>query len=356
MAQLTTIRHLVVQKRCFRPPHGESGPLIHLIRRSTATAASPRGVTGDLSAPSRTVLLVAAATVVLAACASPAPTERFEPSGAPSSDGASSEGSGSEGSLRGLTYWSEGDETLKLDACPAQGVPADVGAPAVVIVHGGGFTSGDRSEPGVRALCDAVARSGAAAFAISYRLAPEHVYPDQLDDLARAVGWLRQPEQVQRFSLDPARVGVIGSSAGAILAQQLATRGDGPIDAGSRVAAVVSLSGVSQMGPRSARLGRPSPAAAGVVLGYLGCDDVASCPQGEEASPIAAVDPSDPPMLLVNGSDELVPAEQAETMAAALQRAGVDHEVVIVPGSRHGLALLDEAVRRDVVTFMKENL
>lgn len=269
-----------------------------------------------------------------------------------------SEGSGSEGSgsLRGVTYWSEGDEALKLDACPAQGVPADVGAPAVVIVHGGGFTSGDRSEPGVRALCEAVARSGAAAFAISYRLAPEHVYPDQLDDLARAVGWLRQPEQVQRFSLDPARVGVIGSSAGAILAQQLATRGDGPLDAGSRVAAVVSLSGVSQMGPRSASLGRPSAAATGVVLGYLGCDDVTACPRGVEASPISAVDPSDPPMLLVNGSDELVPAEQAEAMGAALESAGVNHEVVVVPGSQHGLALLDQTVRRDVVSFLEENL
>lgn len=288
--------------------------------------------------------IAAVAAVLLVACAPSAPAERFDPGGSPSAE-----------SLSGLTYWSEGEDSLKLDACPAQDASEEA-VPAVVIVHGGGFTSGERQDPGVKSLCAAVARSGAAAFVISYRLAPEHVYPAQLDDLAHAVEWLREPEQVQRFSLDPARVGVIGSSAGAILAQQLATRGEGPLDQGSRVAAVVSLSGVSEMGPAGARLGEPSPAAADIVLDYFSCTEISSCSRAAQASPTEAVDPSDPPMLLVNGSDELVPAEQAEAMAAALQRAGVDHEVVIVPGSRHGLALLDETVRRDVVSFMEENL
>ncbi len=208
----------------------------------------------------------------------------------------------------------------------------------------------------MRTLCTAAAREGVAAFAISYRLAPEHRYPAQLEDLENAVEWLRQPEQVERFSIDPGRIGVIGSSAGAILAQQLATEGEGALDEGSRVAAVVSLSGVSEMGPEGLQLGRPSPEAADIVLGYLGCADLASCPEAADASPIGAVDPSDPPMLLVNGSDELVPVEQAEAMSEALEGAGVDHEVVTVPGSAHGLALLGPDVRSAIVAFVKENL
>ncbi len=330
------------------------------IAPSTVPIPAPR------PARAATAACLAVAAALLAACASPEPLERYEPSGGPTSGE----------SVRGLTYWGEGEESLKLDACPAAGTAAATGAggspapgpegssapagsegvPAMIIVHGGGFTSGDRSDPGVANLCAEVAGSGIAAFAISYRLAPEHRYPAQLDDLRHAVEWVREPEQVQRFTLDPARVGVIGSSAGAILAQQLATSGEGPLDQGDRVRAVVSLSGVSEMGPRGARLGEPSPQAADIVLGYLGCTEITSCPPAAQASPTRDVDPSDPPMLLVNGSDELVPAEQAEAMGAALARAGVDHEVVIVQGSRHGLALLEPTVRSEIASFVEENL
>ena len=329
-------------------------------RRPTRGRSPAR--TGAGRALAACCLLALAAT----SCAADPPTERFRPAApAPAPAPATTEG---------ITYWSEGEQSLQLDACapppgtvlppasatdpPASATdpPASPGVPAVVVVHGGGFTTGGRTDPGVRALCTDVARLGAAAFTISYRLAPEHVWPDQVDDLARAVAWLREPAQVQRFGLDPARVAVIGSSAGAVLAQQLATRGQGPLDQGSRVAAVVSLSGVSVMGPRALELGEPAPAAAEPILAYLGCEAVTRCPQAQQASPISSVDPTDSPLLLVNGSDELVPAEQAEAMGAALRAAGVAEQVVVRPGDRHGLALLDTTVRRDVKTFLEEHL
>lgn len=303
---------------------------------------------------SRRAVAVAAcwplAALLLASCAGAPPAERFRPEAPP--------GAGADATTD-ITYWSEGQESLQLDVClPPEDddAPSPAALPAVVIVHGGGFTSGGRDEPGVRALCDEIAATGTAAFAISYRLAPQHVWPAQVDDLARAVEWLRQGEQVERFGIDPARVGVIGSSAGAIIAQSLATRGEGPLDQGSRVKAVVSLSGVSSMGPEGLRLGKPTPAAADLVLGYLGCSTITDCPQAQGASPISAVDPTDPPVLLVNGSDELVPRQQAEAMGEALRSAGVAEQVVVRPGSGHGLALLDPDVRRDVKTFLEEHL
>lgn len=300
------------------------------------------------------------AVLLLASCASAPPAQRFRPEATTGADA---------GVEADITYWSEGAESLQLDACPsprgvvlARSSPAGTspspapGVPAVVVVHSGGFTTGSRDEPGVRALCTEIARMGVATFAIGYRLAPQHTWPAQVDDLAHAVEWLRQPAQVERFGLDPARVGVVGSSAGAIMAQSLATRGDGPLDQGSRVDAVVSLSGVSVMGPEGLELGKPTPAAADLVLGYLGCSAITDCPQAKDASPISAVDPTDPPVLLVNGSDELVPRQQAEAMGAALRSAGVDGQVVIRPGGQHGLALLDPDVRRDVKTFLEEHL
>ena len=80
---------------------------------------------------------------------------------------------------------------------------------------------------------------------------------------------LRAPEQVERFGLDPAKIGLLGSSAGAILAQTYATSGTGPTDEGSRVGAVVSLSGVSLLTEAALQLGVPSPEAAAMALNYL---------------------------------------------------------------------------------------
>jgi acetyl esterase/lipase len=225
-----------------------------------------------------------------------------------------------------------------------------------VLVHGGGFTSGDRASGGMRGLCESMAEHGYAAFSIDYRLAPEYTFPAQVDDLGHAVQWLRQPAQTRRFHIDPAHVGVIGSSAGAIMAQNLGTRGTGPLDADERVAAVVSLSGVSLMTAEAAHLGHPSPAAAQLVLSYLGCTSPAQCPQSAAASPISAVDASDPPMLLVNGTDEIVPREQPEAMLSALRAAGVPADLVLVDGSDHGAGLLDGDVRSSIHSFLRTYL
>jgi Prolyl oligopeptidase family len=54
------------------------------------------------------------------------------------------------------------------------------------------------------------------------------------------------------------------------------------------------------------------------------------------ASPISHVDPSDAPILLTNGEvDQLVPPDQAVRMAAALEAAGVSHELVLIPDAGH---------------------
>lgn len=289
-----------------------------------------------------TVLAVVLAIVGLASCREPgAPPERLTtpPGVEVQAD---------------LIYWSQGGESLRLDACLPRG--AEEPTAAVLLLHGGGFTSGNRNSGGMRRLCEQIAQRGMAAFPTDYRLAPEFTYPAQVDDVGNAVAWLREPEQLERFGIDPDRIGVVGSSAGAIIAQSLGTRGSGPSDTGGRVGAVVSLSGVSVMTPEAQDLGEPSPRATELVLGYLGCVSVADCPLAVEASPISAVDPSDAPMLLVNGTGEIVPHEQAEAMAAALQEAGVPADLVIRETPDHGLALLNADVRRSMISFLETHL
>ena len=81
-----------------------------------------------------------------------------------------------------------------------------------------------------------------------------------------------------------------------------------------------------------------------------------TCPERwEDASPITHVDPTDAPLLLANSDDELVPVDQARAMAARLDTAGVVHQLVVVPGRRHGHDLRDE-VWPATVAFLDDHL
>lgn len=89
-----------------------------------------------------------------------------------------------------------------------------MGAPAVVEVHGGSWSSGDRSY-GVR-YCNALAERGLVVASIDFRQGPEHHHPAGSDDVAAAVEWLRS--EADDHGVDPTRVALVGSSSGGHLA------------------------------------------------------------------------------------------------------------------------------------------
>lgn len=92
------------------------------------------------------------------------------------------------------------------------------GLPAVLYLHGGGFTVG--SLDGVDELCRLIATgAGCAVFSVEYRLAPEHPYPAALDDVRAAHAWLIA--EATALGVDGRRVAVAGDSAGAGLAAGL---------------------------------------------------------------------------------------------------------------------------------------
>lgn len=101
----------------------------------------------------------------------------------------------------------------------------DRALPGVLWIHGGGYVIGAAAQDD--AVCRHLARAlPAVVVAVDYRLAPEHPFPEPLDDCARVLTWLAtQP------SVDPTRLAVAGASAGGGLAAALALRwrdGDGP--------------------------------------------------------------------------------------------------------------------------------
>lgn len=84
-------------------------------------------------------------------------------------------------------------------------------------MHGGGFTQGDKHSPGSpfydNIMLWAVA-NGMVGVNMTYRLAPQHQWPAGAQDVAAAVAWTKA--NVSRFGGDPARVFLMGHSAGAI--------------------------------------------------------------------------------------------------------------------------------------------
>src|SRR5271154_6328813 len=145
-----------------------------------------------------------------------------------------------------VAYGVAGGESLLLDVHePANnsGKPR----PAVVLVHGGGWTSFDKST--MRALAQFLALAGFVAVPVNYRLFHDDAtrWPAQLDDVQRAVRWVRANSA--KYNFDPLHVGAYGHSAGAQIATLLGmmeTRDNSDALLGkysSKVQAVVDASG-----------------------------------------------------------------------------------------------------------------
>jgi acetyl esterase/lipase len=231
--------------------------------------------------------------------------------------------------------------------------------PAVLVVHGGRWEKGDKREWAADA--DTLARGGFVAFVADYRLdcdpaqPPPGVDPElcgnhapaPVNDLAAAMRWVRA--NAAAYGADPASVGALGGSAGGNLALMLATRG---IPAGDRPEAVVSWSGNTELWRYD--LARNPPNAEAIAERYVGCpyEGTGACPvRWTAASPITHVTPGDSPTYLANSMAELIPVKEARHMAAALDAAGVQHVLRLLPGSLHERAYEDVEVSPGVTVF-----
>lgn len=246
----------------------------------------------------------------------------------------------------GIAYGA--DPAQRIDVCLPRG-EATTERAAILLVHGGSWARGSRTDPVWRDTCTWLASAGYVVANVDYRLAPEHPFPAGIDDVTAALAWLRSPETLATYRIDPERVGAFGGSAGGNLASLLATAGSGDWDAVDRVAAVVTMSAPLDLTGADVRddfVDRQ--------LSYLACDDLARCPAAELASPATFVDATDPPFLVVHGDDEMIPLAQAQAFTAALEHADVPVQLAVVPSQHHSIGLLTESdVRETILAFLE---
>lgn len=230
-------------------------------------------------------------------------------------------------------------------------------APAVVIIHGGGWRSGNRAVH--NELAWSFAQRGYVAVTISYRLAPDHVFPAQIEDAKCAVRYLRA--HAKQYKLDPDRIGAVGLSAGAHLSIMLAAmdkddglEGDGGwLHMPSKVQAAVSF-----VGPTDLTADDLPETTREIVKGFLGGDKTEKAEAYKKASPITYVSEGDSPMLLFQGTkDPLIPNTQAYRMTEAMTKHKVPGRIELIIGAGHGWGG-EELTRtvNEMFTFFGEHL
>ena len=235
----------------------------------------------------------------------------------------------------GLAYARYGERELQLDLFRPR---ARAGAlPAIVCIHGGGWSRGDRT--GMRPLAQAIAARGFVAVTISYRLSGEAKFPAALHDAKAAVRWLRA--NAATYGIDPDAIGVTGHSAGGHLAALLATsggvaelEGDGGHAAfSSRVQACVA--GGAQTDFETSRIaGLSSRPDDPHYTPFLGGSQSALPRLYALASPRRHLDRTDPPLAFVTG--ELDDAStRADDIRRDLMRHGIATGLTVVPKAPH---------------------
>lgn len=204
--------------------------------------------------------------------------------------------------------------------------------PAILVFPGGGysFLSDREAEPIAKAFFGA----GFQAFVLRYSIGEKAVFPRPLVDASLAMAHIRT--HAQAYNIDPARVFVIGFSAGGHLAASLGTMYDDPM---------ASFPGMEP------GINRPT----GMILSYaVTCVDmkkiVATFVRAvggdltreklDRISPAERVSAATVPAFIWHTADDpVVPVEHALTMASRLAACGVPFEAHIFPAGPHGLSL-----------------
>lgn len=204
-------------------------------------------------------------------------------------------------------------------------------APGVLLVHGGAWQVGEPAQ--LRGYGFLIGRHGYVCVIPQYRLSAVAQWPSQLHDVKAAVRWMRA--NAADLGLDPHRIAASGNSSGGHLALLLAGTGarqdlegsGAHLEQSSAVQAAVAFYGPSAL-ERNGSMLRQSVAA---LMGPAAADS-----DYLDASPVAHVDSSFPPtMLLHSNLDDLVPPAQSIAMYHALRQHDVPCELHMFDGQPH---------------------
>jgi acetyl esterase/lipase len=200
----------------------------------------------------------------------------------------------------------------------------------VVVIHGGGWDNGDRTQ--LARMNHYLAQCGYAVAAVSYGLAPKHIWPSQADDIGAAIRYLKN--NAPSLGVDAQRFVLFGRSAGGQLATAYAYGRPDPA-----VRGVISLYGPHDQ-VFAWQYSREDDIlnATKLLRQFLGGTPETAGAAYTSASAYLIATKSSPPTLLIHGAnDSLVWHKQSERMHAKLDELGVPNAFVSLPWATHAL-------------------
>jgi acetyl esterase/lipase len=243
-------------------------------------------------------------------------------------------------------------------------LPADSSSsqyPAVLIIHGGGWSGGDKHGTREQIAGTNLARQGYVCASINYALCnagdtSNPSWPQNIYDCKKAIQFLRK--NAATYKIDPNHIGVIDGSAGGHLAALLGVAGVDvglePIDGqyvgtSTNVQAVVDMYGITDLATWNTSAGQR----------YLGCS-LQNCPDTwHKASPIFNVTSDDPPFLILHGTaDTTVSLDQSLRFVDELELKNVHVELMEITGAPHSFAIQMKGLdlRPAIVSFFDKYL
>jgi acetyl esterase/lipase len=242
-----------------------------------------------------------------------------------------------------IVYISYGSRKIHLDIySPSQ---KNKLIPAVLLIHGGGWRSGNRQME--IPMAQFLASHGYIAATVEYRLSPEALYPAALIDIKAAIKWLRA--NCTRFHIDTNKIALYGCSAGGQLAALLGTSNENPavpnynpafppgsteINHSSRVQAIIDIDGVLDMtdpneSGKDTNSNKPSSG-----KNWFGYSYQEKPGLWKEASALNYVNKNSAPICFINSSLPRFHAGRDE-MITKLNKLGIYSEVYTIPNTPH---------------------
>ena len=235
------------------------------------------------------------------------------------------------GEKRNVVYAKLGERELHLDIfSPAK--KKRKGCPAILMIHGGGWSSGSKEME--VPMAQQLAARGYVTIPVEYRLSPEAIFPAAVYDLKAAVRWIRA--HAAEYGINPKKIAVYGCSAGAQLAALIAaTNGlksmegdEGYAEFSSEVQAVLSIDGiVSFVHPEADEEGKAASK-------WLDGSRTENWTNWKAASALEYANEHIPPFLFVNSAAPRFHAGR-DDMIKILTKAGTYYEVHEIPDSPH---------------------
>lgn len=225
-------------------------------------------------------------------------------------------------------------------------------SPTVILVHGGGWKSGNKSH--MKPLAQYIASKGYSCFAIEYRLSDEAKYPEGIYDIKEAIKYIKL--NAKQFHIDTTKVAILGASSGAQMAtfvgvtnNNLKFEKDSNHKISSSIQAIINLDGILAFKHPESKEGE-------MANYWLGGSYEEKSEIWKEASPLTHADKNSPPILFVNSQYDRFHAGR-DDMITILDKHNIYSKVVTIKNSPHTFWLFSpyfKEITKHIVTFLND--